>query len=358
MSISLEKYSYGKLTISISETSPLCYNKVGDPMKKKTVAIIFTGGTISMEKHGQTKKAIITDNQDELLENIQSELAGIDLIPFQFSMKPSPSMQPSDMLKLARLTEHYLENPMIHGVVITHGTDTLEESAYFLDLYFAQKKPVVFTGSMRNFSELGYDGMSNLVSSILVASSQKSKNRGVLVVLNDEINAASEVTKSDTLALDTFKSLQFGPIGIIDQETVLYYRKTPVTMIHLKPENLVENVEIVKAYAGSSSLLLNFLVDHGVRGIIIEALGRGNVPPLMVDGIKRAITNNIPVILTSRCPIGRVLDTYDYEGGGDHLRRLGVIFVNNLNSQKARIKLMFALSVFQSHDEIETFFKR
>ncbi|MFP4187287.1 MAG: asparaginase [Acholeplasmataceae bacterium] len=327
-------------------------------MKKKTVVIIFTGGTISMEKHGRTKKAIITDNQDELLDSIRSELKGIDLIPFQFSMKPSPSMRPDDMLKLARLTEQYLEDPKVNGVVITHGTDTLEESAYFLDLYLSQKKPAVFTGSMRNFSELGYDGMSNLVSSILVASSQKSRNRGVLVVLNDEINAASEVTKSDTLALDTFKSLQFGPIGIIDQETVLYYRRTPVTTSHLRPEELVESVEIVKAYAGSDSLLLNFLVDHGVRGIVLEALGRGNIPPLMVDGVKQAIANSIPVVLTSRCPIGRVIDTYDYAGGGYHLSRLGVIFVNNLNSQKARIKLMFALSVFQSHAEIETFFKR
>jgi L-asparaginase len=325
-------------------------------MRKKQVLIIFTGGTISMEKNSQTSKATIKDNRSELMDNISSELKNINLISNQFSLKPSPSITPDDMFNLAKLTQESLDNPEIDGVVITHGTDTLEESAYFLDLFLNTKKPLVFTGSMRNFSELGFDGLSNLVSSILVAAADASIGMGVLIVMNDEINSAVEVTKSHTLALDTFKSLEFGPIGIVEQDNVLYYRETHYTRLNMQPKNIQSAVEIVKAYSGASSLILNLLIDNGVKGIVLEALGRGNVPPMMIQGITRAIHNNIPVILTSRCPKGRVLDSYGYEGGGSHLRQLGVIFTENLNSQKARIRLILALGISNDVTSVKSFF--
>ena len=325
-------------------------------MYKKTILIIFTGGTISMEKNSQTSKATIRDNQKELIDNISSELKNINLVSEFFSLKPSPSITPDDMFQLAKLTQQKLEQDGIDGVVITHGTDTLEESAYFLDLYLETKKPVVFTGSMRNYSELGFDGLSNLVSSILVAASDQSKRMGVLVCLNDEINSAAEVTKTHTLALDTFKSLEFGPIGIVEQDNVLYYRETHHKSYLLQPTNIEQHVEIVKVYSGSSSVILNSLIDHGTKGIVLEALGRGNVPPQMVPGIQRAIEKNIPVLITSRCPKGRVLDSYGYEGGGHHLKTLGAIFTQNLNSQKARIRLMLALGLTTNIDEIRKYF--
>lgn len=325
-------------------------------MNKKTILIIFTGGTISMAKHKETSKAIISDNHSELLQNIASELKNIELLSHQFSLKPSPSVTPNDMLELAKLTKSYLNDPKIDGIVITHGTDTLEESAYFLDLYLETSKPVVFTGSMRNFSELGFDGLSNLVSSILVAAHSESRQMGVLVVMNDEINAAAEVTKTHTLSLDTFKSLEFGPIGIVEQDNVLYYRQTHYPHLHIAPDLIQNQVEIIKVYSGASSVLLNLLIDHGLKGLVIEALGRGNVPPQMLDGIKRAISLNIPVLITSRCPKGRVLDSYGYEGGGHHLKQLGVIFTENLSSQKARIRLMLALGLTNSVDEIRSYF--
>lgn len=325
-------------------------------MNKKTILIIFTGGTISMAKHKETSKAVISDNHSELLHDIASELKNIELLSHQFSLKPSPSITPDDMFELAKLTKSYLDNPKIDGIVITHGTDTLEETSYFLDLYLETTKPVVFTGSMRNFSELGFDGLSNLVSSILVAAHDESKHMGVLVVLNDEINAAAEVTKTHTLSLDTFKSLEFGPIGIVEQDNVLYYRQTHYPHLHIAPSHIENHVEIIKAYSGSSSVLLNLLIDGGLKGIVIEALGRGNVPPTMIDGIKRAISLNIPVLITSRCPKGRVLDSYGYEGGGHHLKQLGAIFTENLSSHKARIRLMLALGYSTSLEQIKTFF--
>ena len=325
-------------------------------MKRKTILIIFTGGTISMAKHKETSKAIISDNHSELLQNIASELKNIDLLSHQFSLKPSPSITPNDMLELAKLTKSYLSDPKIDGVVITHGTDTLEESAYFLDLYLETIKPVVFTGSMRNYSELGFDGLSNLVSSILVAAHPESKDMGVLVVMNDEINAASEVTKTHTLSLDTFKSLEFGPIGIVEQDNVLYYRQTHYVRKHITPDHIESRVEIIKVYSGASSVILNLLIDHGVKGFIIEALGRGNVPPMMIEGIQRAISLGIPVLITSRCPKGRVLDSYGYEGGGHHLNQLGVIFTENLSSQKARIRLMLTLGLTPDSQHIRQYF--
>ena len=325
-------------------------------MKKQTIFIIFTGGTISMGRDEFTKKTMIVDNQNELLQNISSSLSNLDLEHHYYSMKPSPSMQISDMFELSKLVKSKLESDHIDGVVITHGTDTLEETAYFLDLFLDTKKPVVITGSMRNFSELGFDGLSNLVSSILVAASPDSANRGVLVVMNDEINSAAEVTKSHTLALDTFKSLEFGPIGIIDQDTVLYYRQTHHKQQLIQPNQMVGPVELIKVYAGSSSLILNLLIDSGVKGIVIEALGRGNVPPEMILGISKAINNGIPVVMTSRCPMGRVLDTYGYEGGGHHLKQMGVLFAENINGQKARILLLLALSACSSIHEINQYF--
>jgi L-asparaginase len=325
-------------------------------MKDKTILIVFTGGTISMAKQGQNNKAMIKENQAELLSNIASELDGINLKSYTFSLKPSPSITPDDMFTLAKQIDKHLLDDSIDGVVITHGTDTLEETAYFLDLYLDSKKPVVFTGSMRNYSDLGFDGLSNLVSSILVAADEESAHHGVLLVMNDEINSVTEVTKTHTLALDTFKSMEFGPLGIIDQDNVLYYREAHAIPILMQPSSIENSVEIVKAYSGVSSQILNLLVDHGVKGIVIEALGRGNVPPTMVPGIENAIKHNIPILITSRCPKGRVLDSYGYEGGGHHLKTLGAIFTQNLNSQKARIRLMLALGLTTNIDEIRKYF--
>lgn len=124
----------------------------------------------------------------------------------------------------------------------------------------------------------------------------------------------------------------------------------------MQPSSIENSVEIVKAYSGVSSQILNLLVDHGVKGIVIEALGRGNVPPTMVPGIENAIKHNIPILITSRCPKGRVLDSYGYEGGGHHLKALGAIFTQNLNSQKARIRLMLALGLTTNIDEIRKYF--
>ena len=309
----------------------------------KKVAIIFTGGTISMRVDPRLKAAIPSMSSEDIMSMVTNidQIAELDII--EFGKYPGPHMTPEKMMELKDLVLKKLSQEDIDGVVVTHGTDNLEETAYLLDLTVHDHKPVVVVGAMRNGSELGYDGPSNLAAAICTAIHPESRDRGVLVVLNNEVNAAREVTKTHTMSLDTFKSLEFGPIGIVDQEDVIYYRQSLQQKIHIETDRIEQDVHLIKSASGMDSLLLDFLTDHGAKGIVVEAMGRGNLPPLMVPGIKRAIEADIPVIIVSRCPMGRLLGSYGYEGGGAQLQDLGAILTSALNGQKARIQLMLAV---------------
>lgn len=310
----------------------------------KNILLIFTGGTITMSNSENHTKDILLDNHLELINNIKPKIPNVNFLLNVYSVLPSPSISPSDMLNIGKIIDHEYKANKIDGVVITHGTDTLEETAYFLDLYLNLSIPVVITGSMRGFDEFGYDGLSNLISAILVALDKKSHNRGVLVCLNDEINSALEVQKTHTMALDTFKSLEFGPLGIVDEKTVNYYREATYTRKNIRPSSLTKKVEIVKVVSGSDGDVIDYYINKGINGIIIEALGRGNVPAQMTKSIIRAIDNNIAVVITSRCPMGLVKGSYSYEGGGDHLKKIGTLSGGSLTSEKARLKLLLVLS--------------
>lgn len=308
----------------------------------KKIAIIFNGGTISMKVDPRLKAAIPALSSEEIMSMVTGIERFAEIEVINFSKLPGPHVTPEIMMEIYKLVEDTLNREDIHGVVVTHGTDTLEETAYFLDLTLDNPKPVVVVGAMRNSSELGYDGPSNLAAAICTAISEESRNKGVLVVMNNEVNAASEVTKTHTLSLDTFKSPEFGPLGIVDNDEVIFYRH--MTKIqHIKIANIEAQVDLIKCGAGMDSRLIKFAVDSGSKGIVIEAMGRGNIPPKMVEGVEYAIKNRVAVVMVSRCPMGRVLDTYGYEGAGKNLRDLGVILGGNLPGQKARIKLMVAL---------------
>lgn len=321
------------------------------------IVLIFTGGTISMKIDDSNHTVIPALSATEIMSNLlQSDLYK-DLETIEFSKVPSPSITPKMMLDLSILIEKYLSTDDYDGAVLVHGTDTLEETAFFLDILHSSKKPVVVTGSMKSSSELGYDGINNLVSSILVAKSKDAYDKGVLVVMNDQINAASEVTKSNTLSLDTFKSLDYGPLGIVDSKQVIFHRKVSYTRTHIQTNSFVQNVILIKAYAGMDSSYLSYLASQdSTKGVVIEALGRGNLPPDTLTGISDLIRKGIPIVITSRCPSGRVLDTYGYVGGGKHLTKLGCILAPNLNGQKARILLMLALSKINDLSSLKQIF--
>lgn len=316
------------------------------------VAIIFTGGTISMKVDPRLKAAIPALSSEEIIGMVTNieKLADIEVI--NYANIPSPHITPDIMMDIAKLVKDTVEREDVIGVIVTHGTDSLEETAYLLDLVNKTEKPIVVIGAMRNSSELGYDGSSNLAAGICTAASENARNKGVLVVMNNEVNAASEVTKTNTLSLDTFKSPEFGPLGIVDNDEVIFYRDI-VSHQFIDTEIIENKVALVKSVPGIESDILDFYIDSGYKGIIIEAMGRGNVPPTLIPGIERAIKENIPVVMVSRCPTGRVLGTYGYEGGGKHLRELGVILGGNLPGQKIRIKLMLALGVTKDLGKIK-----
>jgi len=325
---------------------------------KKKIAIIFTGGTISMTVNKDTNAATPSLSSGDIMSLVRhiKDFADVELI--DFSAIPSPHMTPEKMMELKAVVEKQCRRTDISGVVITHGTDNLEETAYLLDLTLNTSKPIVMTGSMRNASELGYDGPSNLASAILTAISKESQNRGVLVVLNDEINDAREVTKTHTMSLDTFKSLEFGPLGIVDSNHVIYYRNQTFTSSHIPTDTIESDVALIKIASGMDARILDFLIDEKVKGIVIEGMGRGNVPPKVMPGIQRAIANGIPVVLVSRNPLGRIMPSYGYEGGGLDLLEAGVILARNLNGQKARIALMLVLAKTNDIERIRVHFAK
>ena len=317
----------------------------------KKIAIIFNGGTISMKIDEKIKAAVPSLSAEEIMSMIPGGEEYAEIEAYTFSSMPSPHMTLETMLKLSKFTTELVEREDIDGVVITHGTDTLEETAYLLDLTVRTKKPVVVTGAMRSGSELGYDGPFNLATSICTAISDEAVGRGVLVCFNGELNSASEVTKANSMALNAFRTPNFGPIGIVDNDNVIFYRDAN----HLEKYDVSEikkQVALIKCVVDMDSSYIDYLIEKGCGGIVIEALGRGNVPPKMVEGIKKAIELEIPVVVVSRCFEGRVFESYGYEGGGKQLKDLGVIFGDTLPGQKARIKLILAINSGMNIHEI------
>lgn len=308
----------------------------------KNILVLHTGGTISMQENEQTGS--VSPTIENPLLNYASQLDKIaNLITKQPFHIPSPHMTVSNMLELKILIEQETRDQSIDGVVITHGTDTLEETAYFLDLTLQIDIPVIVTGAMRSINEIGSDGLYNFISSVRVACTQEARGKGVLVVLNDEIHTAANVTKTHTSNVSTFQSPQYGPIGIVTKRGIVFHHMSLFSEKYLL-NNITKRVALVKAYAGMEADLFEAIHDLQYDGVVIEALGQGNLPPYCMSGIKKIISANIPIVLVSRCFNGITQDVYDYDGGGRQLKEMGVIFCNGLNGQKARIKLLVALN--------------
>ena len=282
-----------------------------------------------------------------------NELANISI--YNFGNYPGPHMTPELMLKLSKVVKENINKNEIDGIVVTHGTDTLEETAYLLDLSVRTDKPIVVIGAMRTSSEKDWDGPKNLTDAIHICNNPNSAAMGVLVCLNGEINAASEVTKTHTEDVETFHSLDFGALGYVNRGRV-WFNRTPCKLEGLETNKINSNIEIIKIYTGIKETMFKLAADSGIDGLVVEALGVGNVPPPAFNGIKYVLGKNIPVVLVSRCPAGETLDVYSYEGAGKWLKDAGVIFSDYLNGQKARVKLMLALGANYSQDQLQSFF--
>ena len=311
-------------------------------MLKPKIAAFFTGGTISMRVDPETGGAVPALAGEEILALVPGLTTLADVQLFNPGLWPGPHVTPARMMELAREVAAVLADPSVAGAVITHGTDTLEETAYLLDLVLDFAKPIVLVGAMRNSSELSWDGPANLRAAFRVALSPDAAGLGVLVVMNDQILAASEVVKTHTESTDTFQSRDFGPLGLVDKDRILVVRR-PLRRQHLPAIALEERVDLIRMYAGADGRFIDYAVETGARGLVIEGLGRGNVPVAALPAIGRAVDRGLPVVIATRCARGRVLDTYGYEGGGRQLTRLGAILAGLLPGHQARLKLMLAL---------------
>lgn len=308
----------------------------------KKLLILHTGGTISMSEGEDGKVSPSAENPLVALLHKLNHPA--QLYQEAIFHLPSPHITLHHWLQLKDRIEKAVTQEQFDGVVITHGTDTLEETAYFLDLALQVDVPVAITGAMRSSNELGSDGLINLQSAILVALSPESQHKGVLVVMNDEIHHAKFVTKTHTTNVATFQTPTFGPCGLVAKNRVIYfqqlndYERFPITTL------TKSNVQLIKSYVGMDSFLLEQLAKSGCDGVVIEALGAGNLPPACLGGVEALLKAHIPVVLVSRAFNGITQDVYDYIGGGKQLKQQGVIFTQGLSGQKARIKLLVLLN--------------
>ncbi|MFJ7933429.1 asparaginase [Sporosarcina sp. NPDC096371] len=308
---------------------------------KKNILLIHTGGTISMQLNMETGGVILSAANPLALEidKVQQFAKITEMEAFNL---PSPHITPHHMLTLKMMIDQQTESSDFDGIVITHGTDTLEETAYFLELSTDYSIPIVLTGAMRSSNEIGADGVYNLMSAVRVAADDEASNKGVLVVLNDEIHTATNVTKTHSSSVSTFQSPQYGPIGIVTKSAI-HFHHAPLSRIFLPVGSICKKVAMFKIYAGMESDMLHSAASLGYDGVVLEGLGQGNVPPALLTGIQHLLDEDIPVILVSRCFNGIAQDIYAYEGGGKMLKDLGVRFEHGLSGQKARLKLLLEL---------------
>ena len=315
----------------------------------KKILVLHTGGTISMQ--ADATGAVVT-SQDNPMNHVSNPLEGIEVHTLDFFNLPSPHIKPKHMLalyhKIKEEADHY------DGIVITHGTDTLEETAYFLDTMEIPHMPIVLTGAMRSSNELGSDGVYNYLSALRVASDDKAADKGVLVVMNDEIHAAKYVTKTHTTNVGTFQTPTHGPLGLIMKQEILYF-KTAEPRVRFDLEHIQGLVPIISAYAGMTDELIDMLdLDH-LDGLVVQAFGAGNVPKETAQKLESLLQKGIPVALVSRCFNGIAEPVYAYQGGGVQLQRAGVFFVKELNAQKARLKLLIAINAGLKGEELRNY---
>jgi L-asparaginase len=319
------------------------------------VRLVATGGTISNRAGGRLSA-----------EELVKSMPGIEVYARpefeQFSNLASSELTLDQWLALARRLNDLLATDQgLGGVVVTSGTDTLEELAYFLNLSVRTEKPVVVVGSMRNPSTLGYEGAANLLEGFRVAASPEARGKGVLVVLNDEINAAREVTKTDALRLNTFQSRGYGVLGVVDADRVAFFRAgvkrhTARSEFDLSSVTKLPRVDVIMVYQGADGDLIKAAVDHGAQGIVVAGAGAGATSGTQQEGIAYALKKGVIVVTTTRTGSGRIAPRRNARNppAADELGRS--IAGEDLAPIKARVLLMLALTRPTDRADIQRMF--
>jgi L-asparaginase len=303
------------------------------------LVLVTTGGTIAMREVAAGRGAVPALEAADLCRDLGWK-EPLEIV--EHCNLPSAHFTLETLWSLRGRVRELAHRPDCRGIVITHGTDTMEETAYLLDLTVEGDCPIVLTGAMRTASDPGYDGPANLLSALRVAASPQARGLGAVVVMGEEIHAARLVTKVHTLSPATFQSPFWGPIGRVEGEEVILHRRLPRQPC-LSPESLEERVLLIKLAVGMDDGLLRYAVEWGMRGVVIEALGGGRVPPWWMPTIREAVARGVALVIASRCPAGLVYDRYGYAGAYRDLKEAGVLFADGLTGPKARLKLMAAL---------------
>lgn len=327
---------------------------------RRRVALIGTGGTISSwgrhsldltdyELGGPTLQA------DELLAKVPEAAAAFDVIPARFRAVASTAIGIRDWLDLNALIERVAAEHKPDGFVITHGTATLEETAYFLNLVAKVEQPIVIVGAQRPPSGISSDAHINLLNAMRVAASEDARGLGVLVALNDEIQAARDVTKTAVYRLQAFQGREVGLLGYADPDgRVVIYRKptrrhAPHTEFDVRGRIDLPPVEIVYSYAAASRAPIDALVADGVKAIVVASLAPGLLPPLQKAALQEAVQKGVPVVISCRAGAGRIVGTHA-------ILSSGFIPADNLSPQKARILMALALATAVSPADIRRMF--
>ncbi len=324
-------------------------------LAKPNIVILATGGTIAGSGASATKSAYSAGavTVDKLLAAVPSINEMATIKGEQISNIGSQEMSNKVWLKLAKRANTLLSSEDVDGIVVTHGTDTMEATAYFLDLTVKSKKPIVFVGAMRSGSSMSADGPMNLFNAVSVVTNKDTAGKGVVVVMNDEIHSAREVTKVNTSSVNAFASPNTGKIGTVYYGAVNYYmqpvrKHTIATEFDITKIDALPRVDIVYGHANDTDLFVNVAVKAGAKGIIHAGMGNGNPYPLTMNALVTASKDGIVIARTSRVGSGRTTLHNEVDD-----EKYGFVVTDNLNAQKARILLMLGLTKTQDKKSLQ-----
>ena len=302
------------------------------------VVVLGTGGTIASRFSAGHGAVIAGVGGDELVRGLGNFAPTVDVVTEQFCNVGSFLFTLDLAFGIVKRTDELLQDPEVAGVVLTCGTDTMEEIAFLADLLVTSDKPVVFTGAQRHADYPDSDGPRNLHSAILVAAAKPAQGLGALIVFEDEIHAARDATKTHTSRVGTFASAEHGTLGEIDGAAVIISRR-PVRSAPIAATAIETRVDLVKTCMGVDGRFIDYAVETGSRGIVLEAFGRGNTTLAMTEAVGRAVERDVVVAVASRSPQGRVAPIYTGGGGGHDLLNAGAVFAGDLSAVKARLLL-------------------
>lgn len=306
-----------------------------------SILLLATGGTIASKPQPDGGVAVTLTGAELLATAPDVDPSTVEVIDIGHG--PSWNFDLDAMHRVAMHAHHALVAGSIDGVVVTHGTDTVEETLWLTDLLagpLTVRGAIVFTAAMRNAGQPHADGPANLHDACALAASADGRGRGALLCVNGEVHEARWVTKTDSQSLDTFKSYGSRP-----------WTRPPA-------ESGVESrIAIIRSYGGIDGDIVDWHVSHGARGLVVEGGGAGNVAGVLVPGLERAVAGGVPVVVVTRCLTGAVAPTYGGPGGGHTLESIGVIGGSDLNSSKARVALAVAMGVDPSVDAVRAWFK-